>query len=292
MAEPLPQEESSQPRVSVILVSHNQAPALRRAIEALEKSQGREKMEILLVDCGSQDESPHLDTDYPGITVLRLPHHFGATKAMNIASRTAKGEYFFFLSPDVEVAPETVKQLADRLDADNEATAVTPLLVDPEGKPASRVGKVPNRDDLRAACRGEDPPPSSIDTSAESIAVEYAGRDALLVRSVFIRGMNYFDARYGHYWADADLAVQIKRAQKRIKLYPSIRATWHRTTDPFLADTGFSADCANGAAAYLSRYEGFMAGLTFKLGAIFSALLGFRLGEVGALISGSKVDGT
>ena len=41
-----------------------------------------------------------------------------------------------------------------------------------------------------------------------------------------------------------------------------------------------------------SVVAGFMAGFTFKLGAIFSALLGFRLGEVGALISGSKVDGT
>src|SRR5258706_8959215 len=174
MPDALPQEESLQPRVSVILVSHNQAPALRRAIEALEKSQQREKIEILLVDCGSQDESPQLDTDYPGITILRLPHHFGATKAMNIASRTAKGEYFFFLSSDVEVAPETVKQLADRLEADNEATAVTPLLVDPEGKPVSRVGKLLNSDDLRAACRGEDSPPSAIDTSAEGIAVEYA----------------------------------------------------------------------------------------------------------------------
>jgi GT2 family glycosyltransferase len=95
MAEPVPQEESSQPRVSVILVSHNQAPALRRAIDALEKSQGREEMEILLVDCGSQDESPHLDTDYPGITILRLPHHFGATKGDEHRVADREGRVFF-----------------------------------------------------------------------------------------------------------------------------------------------------------------------------------------------------
>jgi GT2 family glycosyltransferase len=291
MPEPLPQEESVDLRVSVILVAHNQAPALRRAIEALEKSQERERMEILLVDCGSDDESPRLDIEYPGVTILRLPHHFGATKAMNIASRTAKAQYLFLLSPDVEVAPDTVKQLADRLTTDNEAAAVCPLLVDPAGEPASRVGKLPNRDDLRAACRGEDPPPSAIDTTAESVTIEYAGRDALLVRRLFVKAMNYFDDRYGHYWADADLAVQIHRAQKRIKLYPSIQATWHRQPDPFLGDSGFAADCVNGAAAYLSKYEGFGAGLTFRIGAIFSALLGFRLGEFGALLSGSKVDG-
>ena len=61
------------------------APALRRAIEALERSQERDRLEILVVDCGSQDESPRLDGDYPAVQILRLPQHFGATRAMNIA---------------------------------------------------------------------------------------------------------------------------------------------------------------------------------------------------------------
>ena len=78
--------------MSAVLVSFNQAPALRRAIEALERSQDRERLEILVVDCGSQDESPRLDADYPAVQILRLPQHFGATRAMNIAMRTAKAE--------------------------------------------------------------------------------------------------------------------------------------------------------------------------------------------------------
>ena len=35
-----------------------------------------------------------------------------------------------------------------------------------------------------------------------------------MVRKQFIKGMNYFDERYGHFWADADLAMQVKHAQK------------------------------------------------------------------------------
>src|SRR5579863_10353284 len=111
-------DEPSGPRVSAVLVSFNQAPALRRALEALEGSQDRPRLEIVVVDCGSQDDSPRLDAEFPAVQILRLPQHFGATRAMNIASRTAKAELLFFLSPLVEVLPETVANLADRLEED------------------------------------------------------------------------------------------------------------------------------------------------------------------------------
>src|SRR5262249_3334889 len=97
MPDPVPQEEPLGLRVSVILVAYNQAPALRRALAALEKSADRERLEILVVDCGSTDESSRMDSEFPAINLLRLPHHLGATRAMNIATRTAKADLLFYL---------------------------------------------------------------------------------------------------------------------------------------------------------------------------------------------------
>ena len=284
-------EQAESLQVSAILVAHNQAPALRRAIEALEKSADRERLEILVVDCGSDDESSRLDEDYPGVTILRLPHHFGATKAMNIATRTAKGDYLFLLSPEVEVAPDTVKKLSARLDEDVETAAAIPLLIDDKGSAHPRAWTMPDAESLSAFCRGDEPTPVAIDESAESVAVDYASREALMVRKQFVKGMNYFDGRYGHNWADADLAMQIRRGQKRERVYPAIRATIHPGADPIENTAAFQADRALGAAAFLARYYGFVAGFTFRLGAIFRALFGFRFGEFGALVSGQKVDG-
>src|SRR5208282_4332492 len=67
VSEPYPEtpEEPSGPRVTAILISYNRAAALRRALQALERSRDRERLEILVVDNGSQDESPQLDIDFP-----------------------------------------------------------------------------------------------------------------------------------------------------------------------------------------------------------------------------------
>jgi len=291
------EQEPQAPRVSAILVGYNQAPALRRAVQALERSRDRDRLEILVVDCGSQDESTQLDSAFPAINMLRLPHHLGAARAMNIATRTAKADLLFFLSPNVEVAPDTVTALADRLqpDADTvetDLTAVCPLLVDVQGNPVSRIHPIPTREELVAATRGVPLPLDSLDLAQESVAVAYPELDAVLIRKHFIRSMNYFDQRFGHYWADADLAMQVRRAGKQIRLFPGVRATYHAAPDPLEGDRLALADRVSGAAALVGKYEGTLAALTFRTGAVLSALARFDLGLVGKLTGGQKLDGS
>jgi len=289
--------EPQGPRVSAILVGYNQAPALRRAVQALEKSRDRERLEILVVDCGSRDESTRLDADFPAIHMLRLPHHLGAARAMNIATRTAKADLLFYLSPNVEVAPDTVSALADRLqpDADTPETdvaAVCPLLVDSEGQPVSRIHAIPTREELAAAIKGTPLPTLPLDLAQESIAVPYPELDALLIRKYIVRSMNYFDERFGNYWADADLAMQLRRAGKQILLFPGIRATYYPAPDPLEGDPLARADRVSGAAALIGKYEGSLASLSFRLGALLGALARLDLGLVGKLAGGQKLDGS
>jgi GT2 family glycosyltransferase len=108
-AEPEPRlEEIEVPpaiRVTALIFSYDSAPALRRCLAALEGSNDRASIEILVVDCGSHDESAQLDSEFASITMLRLPRYFGRTKALNIGTRTAAGEYLFFMTPEVEVLP-------------------------------------------------------------------------------------------------------------------------------------------------------------------------------------------
>ena len=284
--------EPIQLKVTAVLIACDQEAALRRSIAALEASEDRERLEILQVDCGSRDGSPRLDADYPSLGMLRLPHNFGATRAVNIATRTAKGEFLFLLAPGVEVEPGTVSKLAALLDADETLTAVCPLLVDENGSLVSRIRKIPTRASLGAACKGEAHELIRIDTAAESVDVEYPGRRALMVRKKFIQGMNYLDDHYGEFWSDADLAMQIRRGGKKIRLYPGIRATDRAPEEQGKLTGLLAADRVIGAARFLGKYDGFFSGLTFRLAATLKALIRFDFSQFAALVSGQKLDGT
>src|ERR1700730_5555803 len=140
---PIEVEEAPAPKVTALIFSYDSAPALRRCLAALESSKDRALLEILMVDCGSHDESPQLDAEFSNVTILRLPRYFGRTKALNIGTRTAAGEYLFFLTPQVEVLPTTIPALLSRLEPDPDTVAACPLLVDTDARQAQEFFRLP-----------------------------------------------------------------------------------------------------------------------------------------------------
>ncbi|MGH9612981.1 MAG: glycosyltransferase family 2 protein, partial [Bryobacteraceae bacterium] len=204
------------PKVSVLIVSHNNAVALRRCLQALDRSSGRDEMEIIVADNASRDESSTLDSVFPGATFLRMPRHFGRTKALNIATRTAAAELLLLLSPNVEVGPDTVRTLAAALDAEPDAVAVCPLLRTPDGEAPPQVYQLPQSGELYALWRTSDSLRAIEPPEDAPKAVGYAPFNALLVRKIFIRGLNYLDERYGEFGGDLELARQIRRIGKKI----------------------------------------------------------------------------
>lgn len=273
-----PEEPPAPPRVSVVVVSHNRIERLRACLESLEKSDGRERLQLIVVDNGSRDGSPRLEADFPKVQFSKLPKNFGLTKAMNIGWRAADADYVLFLHEDTEVASDAIGRLADVLDATTEAAAVCPLLVDGEGRPAPQLGNLPPDGRWRPAeVAGDDP-----------VAVEYPRGAALMVRAFVIKSTRQIDERYGQFGSDADLATLIRRAGRKILLVPAARVRHYgRESDSAMR----RADFLLGRAAYLGKHQGFAAGLQARLGSILGPLASFRFGELSYTFSGQKIDG-
>ncbi|MGD0435158.1 MAG: glycosyltransferase [Bryobacteraceae bacterium] len=284
---PLIEEQPPAPKVTALIFSYDSAPALRRCLAAIEGSNDRASIEILVVDCGSHDESPQVDSEFAGVTILRLPRYFGRTKAFNIGTRTAAGEYLFFLTPQVEVLPTTIPALVARLESDSEAVAVAPLLVDTEARQAAEFFRLPTPD------TGIELIPVVIDKTVQAFSVEYATFQALLARKYFVKGINYLDERYGEFWSDAELCYQIRRASRKTLAMPQVTALY-TPNSPYStsSETILDADRVHGAAVYFGKHYGFMSGLLFRIRAILKALVTLRLPLFLALVSGSKIDGS
>lgn len=292
--------------VSVILVTYNCLPALRRSLLALEQGKARETFEILVADNGSQDGSATIDGEFGAVTVLRMPRNFGLTKARNIASRTAKGEFVLLLEADVELEPDTLPKLVARLRADGDVAAAAPLLVDEQGNPLSTAAALPTPETLRAHWRTGQLPALPVQPAGQdAIPADYLRPGALLVRREFIRGMNYFDERYAQHWGEAELCVRARRAGKRILILPAARALWRRGEGMWKPETpaaraALSADSGLGAAAFVGKHHGWKAGLRFQLELPFRALggllmepsdLAYHFGCLAAIVQRRKING-
>lgn len=265
--------------MSVVVISRNRAERLRRCLESLEQSEGRDSFQVIVVDNGSTDGSAQLDSSFPRVQFVRLPKNFGLTKALNIGWRAADAAYVLFLHDDTEVEPAAVGRLADVLDANAEAAATCPLLLDSEGRPAPQLGNLPPDGTWEAAAPSGDEP----------IAVEYPRGAALMMRVALIKAIRHIDERYGQFGSDADLATQILKAARTILLVPTARAR-HNCRGGYT--TAERADFLLAQAVFLEKYRGFGAGLRARLASVFGPLLGLRFGELRHTLAGQKIDGT
>ena len=263
----------------MVVVSHNRKPLLEACLASLEASEGRENLQIVVVENGSRDGAEALDAEFPRVQWIRLPKNFGLTKAMNLGWRAADAELVLFLHDDTEVEPGTVLRLAEALETRPEVGAVCPLLVDGEGHPAPQLGTLPPDGEWRPAePSGSDP-----------VAVGYPRGAALMTRVALIRAVRQIDERFGQFGADADLAANFRRASKKVLLLPDVKVR-HHGTPGYTAEE--SADFLLARASYLGKYQGFGPGLLARLGAVFGPLVGFRFGEFKNTLAGQKIDGT
>ena len=105
---PLQLPESPSPEVSVILILFNRAELTLACLRSLAEA-FTERLEIILVDNASQDETSQLLDQLKGVRIIRNPENRNFLLAVNQAAREAKGEYLLILNNDAQVLPGTLR---------------------------------------------------------------------------------------------------------------------------------------------------------------------------------------
>jgi glycosyltransferase involved in cell wall biosynthesis len=97
----------SAPLVSVVIPCHNYGRFLRMAIESALR-QTHPRIEVIVVDDGSTDDSAEIAAGYPDVVCIRQPN-LGQAAAQNRGLDAAGGEFVLFLDADDELRPEAVE---------------------------------------------------------------------------------------------------------------------------------------------------------------------------------------
>lgn len=103
------------PYLSIVIPSYNPEEKLELLLRSLRKSTFK-NFETIVVDDASIE---------PVSATIRLPENSGPAAARNAGVRLAKGRVLVFLDCDVTVYPDTLKNIADKFQEDQDLTALT-----------------------------------------------------------------------------------------------------------------------------------------------------------------------
>jgi glycosyltransferase involved in cell wall biosynthesis len=105
LPEPLAANTANHPLVSIVIPCYNGAAYLDEALKSA-LAQSYPKVEIIVVDDGSTDDSPEVAQRFP-VRYIRQQNR-GKSEARNLGVRESKGSYIVFLDADDRLKPEAI----------------------------------------------------------------------------------------------------------------------------------------------------------------------------------------
>jgi GT2 family glycosyltransferase len=218
-------------RVSVSIVTYESLRWIDRCLSGV-FAQGDLVEEVLLVDNASTDRvAQHVRRWHPKVRVESLDYNAGYAAAHNRNFRSARGEFFLALNPDVRLAPGYLRNLLSAFSRDARlGAAVGRLLIPGPERLLDSAGITPTPGRTRFIDRGRMEPATRFGVEEDVFGACGAAalyRSAAL-REVSVRGEAPFIERFFMYYEDVDLAWRLRNAGFRTRYVPLAEAVHQR----------------------------------------------------------------
>lgn len=198
---------SELPVVSVVVLNYNDLRHLPHNMQSLQQlDYPPERLEIILVDNGSQDESvTWVRTNYPEVRIVETGQNLGFAGGNNAGVRAARGEWVAILNPDTRVRPGWLRALVQPVATSNVAAVAARMLTWEED--AIDFGDAA----LNFMGWGNQPGYGSrrLSDYATAKAVIFACGGAMLVRRDLFLDAGGFDEDYFIYFEDVDFGWRL-----------------------------------------------------------------------------------
>jgi hyaluronan synthase len=127
-AENLTPLNDEKPLVTIVVPVKNEEGNIKRCVQSCIDGTYSPK-EIIVVNDGSTDETPQIldqmRKDYPSLRIIHLSKSVGKKKAIEMATEIAKGEIYFFMDSDCNMAIDAVENAVKIFQSDRTIGAVT-----------------------------------------------------------------------------------------------------------------------------------------------------------------------
>lgn len=267
----------ARPLVSVAIVNWNTRELLRACLASLPCDSRDVRIEAVVVDNGSEDESQEMvRSAFPDAILVENRQNLGFVRATNQALARASGDFLFMLNSDTEVHEGCIERLVEVASSDESIGAVGPRLLNTDGTSQRSFGPFPRVIHRFFPSRFEDRYAEAVEeqvaASAEGLArVDWLSGAALLFRRDVLERVGPLDERYFMWYDDLDWCQKLRRAGYDRVFVADARVTHHgRQSGAKLDDRRLATQLYDSEYTYLRLHAGRAATL---------AVFGLRVGK-------------
>ncbi len=188
------------PTVAAVMTSWNKKDWVRKNLRS-QMAQTTPFDQIIVVDnCSNDGSIEMIRSEFPSVHLIVMPHtRYGACETFNIGFKNASTDYIAILDDDVELTPNWLETVLERLAVEPVTTAmISSKVVEPEEPDWYTNHPEVNRERYMATFRG----------------------CATLARRDVLEACGYYDEDFFIYGNERDLAARVMNRGYRILQYP------------------------------------------------------------------------
>ena len=206
--------------VSIILVLYNQSEMTYACLASIKECLGESNLKIntIIFDNASQDRTDILLDRVKGAKIIRNESNLHFLRAVNAASKYARGKYILLLNNDAQLLPGTLERAVETIEKDPSIGAVGGRIILPDGS-LQEAGSI-IWDDGTCLGYGRGRKPSDPEFMFQR-DVDYCSGAFLLTPRALFNDLGGFDEAYAPaYYEETDYCVRIWESGRRIVYNP------------------------------------------------------------------------
>ncbi len=203
--------------ISVIVVNRNGSELLYNCLDHIFNSDCSHRMEVIVVDNGSSDDScAMVRKHFPGVRLIEAGKNLGFSKANNLAAKEAKGSRLLLVNSDAMLERDCASRLNELMENDASIGMAGPQLINEDGSRQTSFEAIPslateilNRSLLKALFPHNYP--SKKQEFDQPTMVPALIGAVMMIDSKALKSLNGFDEDYFFFLEETDLALRISR---------------------------------------------------------------------------------
>lgn len=213
-----PADEQDVPDVTVIIPVYNEFFYTLRCIYSIIQAGDHTKLEIIIADDGSSDETEAFFSALPGLRYIRHPENLGFLRSCNRVAALAQAPVLYFLNNDTAVLPGWIDSIVQTLHTHPDAGLVGSKLIYPNGLLQEAGGYIWSDGAGCNVGRNSDPVEPGYNYLRD---VDYVSGAGIALRREVWDSFGGFDERYTPaYCEDSDLAMTLRQHGWRVLYQP------------------------------------------------------------------------
>lgn len=214
--------------LSICILSYNTRDLTLACLFSLKKYYAEQLtsglVEIIVVDNASTDSSVEkIKHDFPKVVLIENKENVGFSKGHNIATKSAKGKYIFFLNSDTKVKDGNFLEMVSYLEKNPHIGMLGAKLLNPNGSAQLSTGKFYTLLTSIGMLIGLDRLQFFRSSPKQIFEVDWVMGAAMLVSKKLFNEVGGFDEHFFMYVEDMELCFRIRKKGYRVVFYPEAK---------------------------------------------------------------------